>query len=266
MNRLSAAGLLALGIAHATYAQDWVSTFPQSNCASSYRERVSGSSAPATLSPSALACSARPADSAFAPLSSASQPADGSFFPRLYSGERLSVAGPNLSTAERSDASLASPPPYGYMGREYRMQLGLGFALVRFRSSFFQATAAGVNTSFGYFVKEWLAIDGSLTTAFAPPIYRNAHVKYAGYTAGPRVVLSRGHWEPWAHVLIGGVHIYPQTAAGSTNGFELQVGGGTDYYLNPHFAIRIGADWVRTNLFSQSQNNGQGILGIVYNF
>ena len=50
MNRLSAAGLLALGIAHATYAQDWVSSSSQANRATTpYVVRVSKSSVPTTL-------------------------------------------------------------------------------------------------------------------------------------------------------------------------------------------------------------------------
>jgi hypothetical protein len=267
MNRLSAAGLLALGIAHATYAQDWVSTSQQSNRTTTpYFAQSSGPGAPTGLSRSARASSAGSASAAFTSLSVAPEPADASLFSRSYSAQRLLLADPNLSAAGRSDASLAPPTPYSYMGREYRMQIALGIAFVRFRSSAFDASAVGANTSFSYFFREWLAIDGSLTTAFAPPIYGNSHVKYVGYTGGPRVVLSRGHWEPWAHVLVGGAHVIPQTGFGGKNGFELQLGGGADYNLNPHFSIRIEADWVRTNVFSQTQNNGQGVFGVVYNF
>ena len=267
MKRLLAAGLLALGLAQATYAQDWVSTSSQSNrISTSPVALASCPSAPATFSQNALTSSVGPADSAFAPLLTTTEPADTSLFSRFHAGERLATANPDLSAAGTSDASPALPAPYSYMGREYRMQLSLGFALVRFRSSAFLATAAGANTSFSYFLKEWVAIDGSVTTAFAPAIYNNAHVKYLGYAAGPRATLSRGRWEPWAHALVGGVHVLPQTGAGGKNGFQLQLGGGADYNLNPHFAIRIEADWLRSNLFSQTQNSGQGILGLVYNF
>jgi len=265
MKRLSAAGLLALGIAHATYAQDWASTSPQANRATTqYVVQFSAPSAPTTLSWKPLA-STGPGDPTFGPLLIASEPSDKSSFSRPYSAERLSLPNPDFSLATSSDASPASPSPYSYMGREYRMQLGVGIAFVRFRSSAFSASAVGVNTSFSYFLKDWLALDGSVTSAFAPAVYSD-NVRYMGYAAGPRAVLSRGRWESWAHALIGGVHVSPQTALGGKNGFELQLGGGADYNLNPHFAIRIEADWLRTNLFSQSQNSGQGILGVVYNF
>lgn len=265
MNRLSAAGLLALGIAHATYAQDWVPTSPQTNrTASPYLRQVSGEST-STLSPSPFAFSTGPADFAFAPPLGASEPGDRPLLLGRYSAERVAFADPELSAGARSDGSLASPAPYGYMGREYRMQLGFGVAFVRFRSSAFDASAVGINTFFSYFLKDWLAVDGSVTSAFAPSVY-GANVKYLGYAAGPRAALSHGRWEPWAHALVGGARVSPQTAFGNRNGFELQLGGGADYNLNPHFAIRLEVDWLRTNLYSQSQNSGQGVLGFVYNF
>ncbi len=146
------------------------------------------------------------------------------------------------------------------------MQVGLGFAFVRFRSSVYEASAAGVNTSVSYFFNDWIAIEGTVTTAFAPTIYLNEHVKYLGYGAGPRFVLSRGRWDPWAHVILGGAHIFPQTGQGSKNGFELQVGPGVDYNLTPRVAVRLGGDWLRTNLFGTSQNSAQATLSFVYNF
>ena len=66
--------------------------------------------------------------------------------------------------------------------------------------------------------------------------------------------------------LVGGVHVIPQTALGGQNGFELLAGGGADYAFNPRLSARVGADYLRTNMFGQSQNNLQGNLDVVVHF
>jgi opacity protein-like surface antigen len=146
------------------------------------------------------------------------------------------------------------------------MQVSLGVDFVRFRSSVFQASAAGVATSVSYFFNDWFAVEGSVTSAFAPTIFQNEHVKYLGYGAGPRFVWSRGRWEPWAHAIIGGAHVLPKTGLGGKNAFEVQVGPGVDYNLTPRVALRLGADWLRTNFFGTSQNSAQATFSFVYNF
>jgi hypothetical protein len=164
-------------------------------------------------------------------------------------------------------AAATPAPKIKDAGRENRWQIGLGVALVRFRSSVYFATAVGLNASASYFLTDSLAIEGAVTAAFAPAVFQSfERVKYVGYGAGPRFTLSRAALQPWVHALVGGVHILPQTALGSQNGFELLVGGGADYALNPDWALRLEADYVRTQVFSQSQNSGQAVLGIVYRF
>jgi outer membrane protein with beta-barrel domain len=152
-------------------------------------------------------------------------------------------------------------------GRDYRWQVGLGVALVRFRSSVYFATAVGLNSSVSYFITDSLAVEGAVTSAFAPAVFESfERVKYVGYGAGPKYVFGRDRLQPWVHALIGGAHILPQTALGSQNGFEVLVGGGVDYAIHPSWALRLEGDYVRTQLFGQSQNNGQAALGIVYRF
>jgi hypothetical protein len=164
-------------------------------------------------------------------------------------------------------AAAAPAPKIKDAGRENRWQIGLGVALVRFRSSVYFATAVGLNASASYFLTDSLAIEGAVTSAFAPAVFQSfERVKYVGYGAGPRFTFSRAALQPWVHALVGGIHILPQTALGSKNGFELLVGGGADYALNPDWALRLEADYLRTQVFGQSQNSGQAVLGIVYRF
>jgi hypothetical protein len=185
--------------------------------------------------------------------------------------ERLSspvaLASPAYPAAAAAPASKTPVPKIKDTGRENRWQIGLGVALVRFRSSVYFATAVGLNSSLSYFVKDSLAIEGAVTSAFAPAVFQSfEHVKYVGYGAGPKYVFAHDQLQPWIHALVGGIHILPQTALGSQNGFEVLVGGGADYALNPNWALRLEADYVRTHVFGQSQNSGQAVLGIVHSF
>jgi hypothetical protein len=162
----------------------------------------------------------------------------------------------------------AAPKPKFITGGrdDFRWQLALGVTLLRFRSPYFYATGVGTNTAVTYFTNEWFGVEGSINTAFAPTIYQNEHVKYASYGAGPKISWRNRKWEPWAHTIVGGAHIFPQTAAGGKNGFALQVGGGADYRIYPHLSARIGADWVRTRFFGQWEDSAQANAAVVLHF
>ena len=185
---------------------------------------------------------------------------------------KLSIAA-NPETASGSaeaapDALPAAPRPrYVYGNRnDFRWQLALGISLVRFRSPFYYATGVGTNTSVTYFTNEWLGVEGNINTAFAPTIFQNEHVKYLGYGGGPKVAWRRAKWEPWAHALVGGMHILPRLATFSKNGFELQVGGGADYRIYPHLSARIEVDWIKTHVFGVWGNSGSANADIVLHF
>jgi hypothetical protein len=170
------------------------------------------------------------------------------------------------ATSLAEPAPAAPDPNFAYGSRDdFRWQLALGVSLLRFRSSIYYATAVGTDTSVTYFTNEWLGVEGKISTAFAPTINLNEHVKYLGYGGGPKIAWRSRKWEPWAHTIVGGVHILPQTGAGQ-NGFGLQVGGGADYRILPHLSARVGVDWVRTYLFGEWQNSAQANADIVLHF
>jgi hypothetical protein len=62
----------------------------------------------------------------------------------------------------------------------------------------------------------------------------------------------------------------PSGAQSDANGLALQIGGGADLNLSPHFAVRLfHADWLRTQLpngTTNVQNNLQLDTGIVFRF
>ena len=171
------------------------------------------------------------------------------------------------SSATLADPAASTPTPSrNYEERPYSWEIGIGFALVRFRSSQFYATAPGLYSALAYYFSDWIAVEGNVTSAFAPTIFQHDHVKFLGYTVGPKFTFARRRYEPWVHILVGGMHILPQTAVGGQNGFELQTGVGVDYNFNPRFSGRILLDYLGTHAFGQYQNSAQGAAALVFHF
>ncbi len=170
------------------------------------------------------------------------------------------------SNMASSDPQSWGPIPHPEDQEIPRLEIGLGFTLVRFRSSVFYATAAGLNTSVGYFLNRWFGVEGQTTAAFAPAIFNHEDVRFASYGAGPKFIWRGDRLQPWAHAILGGAHVNPQAASGGQNGLLLEAGAGVDYRIRGHFYGRIEANWLRSSLYSQTQNSGQAIAGVVYHF
>ncbi len=142
----------------------------------------------------------------------------------------------------------------------------MGVEVYRFQSNIINATLVGTNTTVSYYTNGWLAVEGDIVTGFAPAININEHVKYFGGGGGLRVGARRNRFEPWAHGLVGGAHLQPQTAGGSRSSLSVQAGIGLDYRLHSRFSVRAETDWVYTTLFNQTQNNYQANLSVVFHF
>jgi hypothetical protein len=185
--------------------------------------------------------------------------------PRFAAGAVMAPA-PENGTPDASP-SPSPDPRFIYGGREdFRWQLAIGVDWFRFRSSIFNASAVGIESSVTYFTNEWFGIEGSVTTAFSPVLQNNEHVKLLVYGGGPKVAWRQRRWEPWMHAILGGAHVQPQTANNSRSAFAVKAGGGADYRFNPRFSGRLEADWVRTTFFTQSQNNFELMGGVVFHF
>jgi hypothetical protein len=255
MKRLLAIPLVVLGIASTTRAQyDASDSLGTNNVVAVDFGRKSEASTRISKSDDWLVASLTPPATSLASLS--------------FSTAAATPASPShvahVALAEPPPAP-PSPKPYSYQERDYRWEIGLAFSLVRFRSSVYYATAPGFSSSVSYFLNDWLAVEGAVTTGFAPAVYGGTF-KYLAYGGGPKFSLGRKRLEPWVHGLVGGVHTNPQTALGGKSGFELQAGGGLDYGLNPRLSARLEFDYLASHLFGQWQNSGQGLIGIVFHF
>ena len=175
-----------------------------------------------------------------------------------------------VPSAALPDAPSAPPAPqYGGGGdRGYRWHLATGYEFVHFESAAFSANLSGIHTALAYSVNDWFALEGSIVAAFGGDVFAGEMTKFAMFTGGGRIQWDRAphRWSPWAHALVGGVHVNPQLAGSSKDGFALQAGGGIDWALNPRLSFRGEADYVRTQLYSDTQNNYQAGVGVVLHF
>jgi len=201
-------------------------------------------------------------------LAGHSSTSDVSLVPSLAAPATLPA--PSLSavpSAALPDAPAA--PQYGGGGDVgYRWHLATGYELVHFESTAFSANLSGIHTALAYSFTDWFALEGSIVAAFGGDVFGGEMTKFAMYTGGGRIQWDRTphRWSPWAHVLVGGVHVNPQLAHVSKDGFALQAGGGVDWSLNPRLSFRGEADYVRTQLYSETQNNYQAGVGVVLHF
>jgi opacity protein-like surface antigen len=186
------------------------------------------------------------------------------------------VVGSSVTFATPAAAPAALPaapkpksklPKFVFGDRDdYRWQLYVGVEFYRFLSNIITASLVGTNTTLDYYTNSWFAVEGSFVTGFAPPIQDNEHVKYFGGGGGIRVGGRRNQLEPWAHALVGGSHLQPQTAGNSRSALSAQAGIGLDYRLNSRLSARAELDWVYTTFFGQTQNNFQATTGMVFHF
>jgi hypothetical protein len=184
----------------------------------------------------------------------------------LFSGEFRTVSFPGLPAAAAQPAPRPAPP----RGKEYfdRWQIGMAYTYVRFNSTPLSANLNGINTSVAYMFERRFGIEGSITAAFSTllPGFANEHAKLLSYMGGVRYTWPKEKFEPWIHVLAGGVHLQPQLAGFGRNGFAFAAGGGVDVPLVGGLAARVQGNWVGTRLFSGTQNNFQIAAGFLIHF
>jgi opacity protein-like surface antigen len=138
-------------------------------------------------------------------------------------------------------------------------ELGLGYTFVRFQSSLFSASMNGLDSTVSYYLRDHLALEGNVTAAFSED------ARYLFYGGGVKVSKGNPRLQPFANALVGGIHMFPQTAF-SNNGFAFRLGGGAETRLRQQLWLRVEGDYVRSQLYSSGQNNFQAVASIIYRF
>ena len=85
---------------------------------------------------------------------------------------------------------------------------------------------------------------------------------------GPRVSVSVGKFRPFAHVLVGLARAKVNTSVldDTDTSFATQIGGGIDYSVFGPLSWRVEGDYLRTQVFSNDQNDSRFTTGLVFHF
>jgi len=128
--------------------------------------------------------------------------------------------------------------------------------------------ADGWNASFTGNVNRWFGV-----TADFSGVYKNfsgVGARAYTYAFGPTFSVRHGHVTPFAHVLLGGVHVSAgfESLSASTNGFATMIGGGVDVQAAKHVAIRVfQGDWIVWQVQGvTSKSSGRVSAGLVIRF
>jgi hypothetical protein len=129
-----------------------------------------------------------------------------------------------------------------------------GYTFLRFNSRLFRASTSGVNVSTGYGLTQHVEIEGQISGTMGDPKPGPYDLKYLFCGGGAILSTGKGRARPFVRGLVGSVHVLPQTAY-SNHSFAALSGVGTEIGLTSDLKIRIGADYIRSQLYHSVQNN-----------
>ena len=135
----------------------------------------------------------------------------------------------------------------------------------------------GLNVSLARYFGNWFGLEAQVGAGFgntgtdddAPAKPGRLKSVFAG--GGPRLAYrGHGRLEPWIHGTVGVEYFrFTQTTGlyGSNAALAWSGGGGVDLHLNPHVAVRVGADELWTRFFSGRSEEFPGAVGgLVFDF
>lgn len=132
---------------------------------------------------------------------------------------------------------------------------------------------SGINLFLVRFFGSWVGLEGQLGVGFGktgtitvPPDLTATSFFVGG---GPHVAYRHGPAEPWVHAEVGMEHFgFSQSfgVLGTNTAFAWLAGGGIDFPVLPHVAIRTEVDALGTHFFSVNQRHFQVLGGLAFNF
>jgi hypothetical protein len=143
-----------------------------------------------------------------------------------------------------------------------RADLSAGYSYFREGFSGGANTHGGSVSGGGYF-NDWLGVVGDFG------VY---HLSQSGVTAntytflgGPRLSANRGKSvSPFVQALVGGDRL--TAGGGSTHGFAWSTGGGVDFALSRHIALRPQFDYIGLRFSNNTTHSARASISIVFRF
>jgi opacity protein-like surface antigen len=146
-----------------------------------------------------------------------------------------------------------------------KAELYVGYNYVRVNASGTSFNFNGGSGQFAYNVNTWLGVVGDFGGYYTGDGF---HGGILSYVFGPRINLRRlGRMTPFAQVLFGGARSIDNSPQ---NAFAMTAGGGVDFKVSEHLAIRpVQAEYFLTKFTdgaSNHQNNFRYSAGVVFRF
>ncbi len=181
----------------------------------------------------------------------------------------------------RSPRQLGSGPVLGLQLAQGRLrgdfaswQVSLGYQYNKINLIGTPFNTNGLNADVVRYFGRWFGAEGQFSVGFgntgstsAPPNL-GVHSLFAG--GGVRLAYrNRSRIEPWVHIVAGIDDFrFTQTAGvlGNNTGVGGHAGGGVDYLVGRHMAVRVEADVMGSRFFSTDQRHFQAVSGLVFNF
>jgi hypothetical protein len=145
-----------------------------------------------------------------------------------------------------------------------RAQLFGGFSYTRFDSPTLgfanPSNLVGFNISPAFNLTYGFGVKAELTGQYG------SKLNVRDLTVGPQFLYPRGRMLFFAHALFGDSRSFVRLGTGEGDTARaIVLGGGVDLDISPRFAFRaVQVDYVRTTLFSTTQNNVRVSTGLVY--
>lgn len=128
--------------------------------------------------------------------------------------------------------------------------------------------ANGFNTAATTNFSRWFGVTADLSGAYKSVSGVSARTYM--YTFGPTFSARRDRLTPFVHFLAGGFHASASVPgfSTSTNGFAMMLGGGLDFKVSDHFAVRaIQPDWILWRSHGMTDKSiGRVSTGIIIRF
>jgi hypothetical protein len=182
----------------------------------------------------------------------------------------LAIGGPTACAQE------PNPPRLQVSSADLALTYTLQHASVIPGDSKFWMQGASLDGGITFYHGFGLALD--LSGGYCPRIAPGVSLGELTYTIGPRytyIVHSKLQHQVsiFGQALAGAVKgldsVFPEPTgvSGSASAFAWQAGGGLDFAITKHFAIRAGADYLRTYLPNNASNNQANLrlaIGVSY--
>jgi len=151
-----------------------------------------------------------------------------------------------------------------------KAELYAGYDYVRVSDLGYSYNFNGGSGQFAYNANHWLGLVGDFGGYYTSDGF---HAGVLSYLFGPRINFRghgfRGHGKvtPFAQILLGGAHSIDNSPL---NAFAMTAGGGVDFTISEHFAIRpVQTEYFLTKFTDGAnnlQNNFRYGAGIVFRF